>query len=38
MKIDMLFRRGAVGYFSGKNLKVEDFYQNEYRTMLDRAV
>ena len=36
----MLFRSGAVGYFSGENLKVEDFCQNEYKTMLDlyRAV
>ena len=35
MKKHMLFRSGDVEYFSWENLKVEDFCQNEYRTMLD---
>ena len=35
MKKHMLFRSGAVGYFSGENLKVEDFYQTEYKAILD---
>ena len=40
MKKHMLFRSGAVGYFFGENLKVEDFCQTEYKAMLDldRAV
>ena len=40
MKKHMFFRSGAVGYFFGENLKVEEFFQNEYKTMLDldRAV
>ena len=40
MKKHMLFRSGDVGYFSGENVKVEDFFQTEYKAMLDldRAV
>ena len=40
MKKHMLFRNEAVGYFSGVNVKVEDFCQTEYKAMLDlyRAV